>query len=92
MRALIRLLPLIGLLMGGCASTPVHSDGISSSVAWHATEVQLTNATVQGRPGERYAFTLASQENEAASHSRANHGKRSRHPELVTVGTPTLNL
>jgi predicted CxxxxCH...CXXCH cytochrome family protein len=53
---------------GGCTATAVHSDGISSSVAWHATEVQLTNARVQGRPGECFAFTLARQENEAVPH------------------------
>jgi hypothetical protein len=58
MRAVIRPLLLMSLLVGGCASTPVHTGGISGAVAWHATDFQLTKATVEGQPGQRYAFTL----------------------------------
>ena len=58
MRALIWPLLLVSLLVGGCASPPVHTDGVTGSVAWHATDFQLARATVQGQPGERYAFTL----------------------------------
>lgn len=58
MRSVIRPLLLMSLLVSGCASTPVHTGGISGAVAWHATDVQLTKATVEGQPGERYAFTL----------------------------------
>jgi hypothetical protein len=57
-RTLIRALLLISLLVGGCASTPVHTDGVSGPVAWHATDFQLTETTIQGQPGEQYAFTL----------------------------------
>ena len=58
MRPLIWPLLLMSLLVVGCASTPVHTNGVTGSVAWHATDFQLTKATVQGQPGERYAFTL----------------------------------
>jgi hypothetical protein len=58
MRALIRPLLLMSLLVGGCASTLVHTAGVSGSVAWHATDFQLTKAAIQGQPGERYTFTL----------------------------------
>jgi hypothetical protein len=56
----VRLWPLLlmSLLVMGCASTPVHTDGVAGAVAWHATDFQLAKATVQGQPGERYAFTL----------------------------------
>jgi hypothetical protein len=56
--ALIWPLLLMSLLVVGCASPPVHTNGVTGAVAWHATEFQLTTATVQGQPGERYAFTL----------------------------------
>ena len=58
MRALRWPLLLMSLLVMGCASTPVHTDGVSGAVAWHATDFQLTKTTVQGQPGEQYAFTL----------------------------------
>jgi hypothetical protein len=58
MRALMWPLLLVSLLVVGCASPPVHTDGVTGSVAWHATEFRLARATVQGQPGERYAFTL----------------------------------
>jgi hypothetical protein len=58
MRARIWSLLLMSLLVVGCASTPVHTDGVTGSVAWHATDFQLARATVQSQPGERYAFTL----------------------------------
>jgi hypothetical protein len=58
MRALVWVLLLMSLLVVGCASTPVHTDGVTGSVAWRATDFQVTKAAVQGQPGERYAFTL----------------------------------
>ena len=58
MRALRWPLLLVSLLVGGCASPPVHTDGVTGSVAWPATAFQLAKATVQGQPGEGYAFTL----------------------------------
>jgi hypothetical protein len=58
MRPLIWSLLLMSLLVGGCASTPVHTDGATGAVAWHAVDFQLAKTTVQGQPGERYAFTL----------------------------------
>jgi hypothetical protein len=58
MRALIWALLLMSLLVAGCASTPVHTDGTTGAVAWHAIDFQLAQTTVQGQPGERYAFTL----------------------------------
>ena len=48
MRALMWPLLLMSLLVGGCASAPVHTDGLSGSVTWHATHVQLAQATTQG--------------------------------------------
>jgi hypothetical protein len=35
---------------------------MTGSVAWHATAFQLAQATVQGQPGERSAFTLVLKE------------------------------
>ena len=58
MRARIWALLLMSLLAGGCASTPVQTDGATGAVAWHAVDFQLAQTTVQGQPGERYAFTL----------------------------------
>ena len=58
MRALIWPPRLMSLLVVGCALTPVHTDGVTGFVAWHATDFQLTKVTVRGQPGERYAFTL----------------------------------
>ena len=58
MRALRWSLLLMSLLVMGCASTPVHTDDVTGSVAWHATDLQLAKVTVQGQPGERYTFTL----------------------------------
>jgi hypothetical protein len=58
MRALLWPLLLVSLLVVGCASAPVHTDGVTGCVAWHATDFQLARATVQGQPGERYALTL----------------------------------
>ena len=51
----------MSLLVGGCAS-PVHTDGATDAVAWHAVDFQLAQTTVQGQPGERYAFTLVLRE------------------------------
>jgi hypothetical protein len=56
-RALIWPPLLMSLLVVRCASTPVRTNGVTGAVAWHATDFQLTQATVQGQPGERYAFT-----------------------------------
>jgi uncharacterized protein YceK len=58
MRALIWVLLLMSLLVGGCASTPVQTNGATGAVGWHAADFQMAKATVQGQPGERYAFTL----------------------------------
>jgi hypothetical protein len=41
MRPLIWSLPLMSLLVVGCASPSVHTDGVSSSVAWRATDFQF---------------------------------------------------
>jgi hypothetical protein len=57
-RALMWLLPLVSVLVVGCASPPVHTDGVTGAVAWQATDFQLAKATIQDQPGERYAFTL----------------------------------
>jgi hypothetical protein len=48
----------MSLLVSGCASTPVHTGGISGALAWDAADFQLTETTVEGQAGERYAFTL----------------------------------
>jgi hypothetical protein len=41
MRALRWPLLLVSLLVCGCASAPVHTDGMTGSVAWHATEFHI---------------------------------------------------
>jgi hypothetical protein len=38
MRALLWPLLLVSLLVVGWASAPVHTDGVTGSVAWHATD------------------------------------------------------
>jgi hypothetical protein len=58
MRVLIWVLLLMSLLIGGCASTPVQTNGATGAVGWHATDFRVAKATVQGQPGERYTFRL----------------------------------
>jgi hypothetical protein len=49
MRGLMWPLLCISVLVGGCASSPVRIDGVSGAVAWHAADVQLAKASVQGQ-------------------------------------------
>lgn len=41
MRALRWPLPPVSLLVGGCASPPAHTEGVTGSAPWYATEFQL---------------------------------------------------
>lgn len=87
MRALMWGLLLMSLLVGGCASTPVHTDGVSGSVAWHATDFQLAKATVQGQPGERYAFTLVLSDRGATGVTFTVLQRTVSAPQVRTVST-----
>jgi hypothetical protein len=58
MKVLMWSLLLTSLMLVGCASAPLHTEGVAGPVAWQATAFQLAKTTIQGQPGERYAFTL----------------------------------
>jgi len=69
-RGLLWSLLLTSLLVVGCASAPVHTEGVTGPVAWHATEFQLAKNTIQGQPSEWYAFTLVRLANACHSHEK----------------------
>jgi hypothetical protein len=70
-RGLLWPLLLTSLLVVGCASAPVHTEGVTGPVAWHATEFQLAKTTIQGQPSEWYAFTLVRLANACQSHEKS---------------------
>jgi hypothetical protein len=87
MRALTWSLLLMSLLVGGCASTPVHTDGATDAVAWHAVDFQLAQTTVQGQPGERYAFTLVLRERGGTGVTFTALQRTVRSPQVQTAST-----
>jgi hypothetical protein len=90
---------LTSLLVGGYASLPAHTAGVSGASAWHAAEFQRAGVTVQTQSGERYAFTLmlsdqretgitftALQRIISAYHVRMTSTARTRHWRLPLSG------
>jgi hypothetical protein len=87
MSALMWSLLLMSLLVGGCASTPVHTDGSTEAVAWQAVDFQLAQTTVQGQPGERYAFTLVLSERGGTGVTFTALQRTASAPQVQTAST-----
>ena len=54
---LLRLVALL-LLLGGCASLGVRTEGTSGPIAWHVENIAVVTREIQGKPYDGQTFTV----------------------------------